>query len=215
MLLWACAALLMACAGVVAELDSLSLNGEWGLTLDTHPCLVPGCPGMPAGQQNWWSLPGQPSSPPAFNRSSSTILLPGRSVGAAGFGNGGPGRKHAYTGSVFYTKSVRLPASWAAASSSSSVALTFGGVFRSMQLWVNGEAAGTHYGYMDPFELDITAQVRQRFASSGGGAATRLEIVVRVSGGKSTLNGDGLSGCFDGFGGTLNGGWMGRLTDLV
>ena len=210
-------AALLACVlpvSVVAKLDSLSLNGEWGLTLDAHP-------------NNWWLMPGQPSSPPAFNHSSnSTIQLPGRSVGAAGFGDGGPGRKHAYTGSVLYTKSVSLPAGWAAggaaaaaaaASSSLSVALTFGGVFRSMQLWVNGEAAGTHYGYMDPFEFDITAQVRRQLASSGGGAATTLEIVARVSGSKSALNGDGLSGCFDWGDGlsSMVGGWMGIWGDVA
>ena len=85
---------------------SLSLNGEWGLTLDSHP--QDDRTGL-----TWWSLPSLPSTPPAFNRSNATIQVPGRSVGAAGFGPAGPGRRHVYTGSAWYTKSVALPASWA------------------------------------------------------------------------------------------------------
>ena len=85
-----------------ADRASLSLNGEWGLTLDPHP------QDDPTGL-TWWSLPSQPSAPPAFNRSNATIQVPGRSVGAAGFGAAGAGRKHVYTGSVWYTKSVGAP----------------------------------------------------------------------------------------------------------
>eukprot|EP01052_Picozoa_sp_SAG31_P048945 SAG31_NODE_10486_length_1132_cov_1.868345_1_plen_286_part_01 len=195
-----------------ADRASLSLNGEWGLTLDPHP--QDDRTGL-----TWWSLPSQPSALPAFNRSNATIQVPGRSVGAAGFGAAGPGRKHVYTGSAWYTKSVALPASWASLAAPSSMALTFGGVFRSMQVWVNGEAVGAHYGYMDPFEFDITAQAAQHLvAASGsdnrGASATTLEIVARVSGIQNcTFSGDCLAGCFDLADGI--GSWMGIWGDVA
>ena len=138
-----------------ADWATLSLNGEWGLTLDPHP--QDDLTGL-----TWWSLPSQPSALPAFNRSNATIQVPGRSVGAAGFGDAGSGRKHLYTGSVWYTKSVALSASWLTAAASTTgedatlSALTFGGVFRSIQVWVNGQAVGAHYGCkLETFQLSL------------------------------------------------------------
>jgi hypothetical protein len=190
--------LLSALAGASAELDSVSLDGDWQLTLDKA---TPDAQGL-----TWWSKP-QPLAEPSFNRSNATIRVPGLSVGAAGFGDSNGGRKHVYTGSVWYTKQLHLPAAWKTAlQASSSVVISFGGVFRSMQLFVNGQAAGSHFGYMEPFSLDISPHARS--AMTGGVAV--LNVTARVSGGNNFsvgASGDGLNGCFD-----LNdglGGWMG------
>ena len=182
------ALLLASLAGASAELDSISLNGEWGLTLDQATTDAQGL--------TWWSLPNMPAAPPSFNASKATIRVPGLSVGAAGFGDDAADREHQYSGSVFYTKQVTLPASWAAALTSSSISLQFGGVMRSMHLWVNGKRAGSHFGYMDPFEFDITAHAREAAQAESGGIG--LNIVARVSGGNNaTYSGDGLGGTFD------------------
>ena len=82
---------------------------------------------------------------------------------------------------------------------STEVVLSFGGVFRSLHLFVNGEATGTHYGYMDSFELDITRHAQTAVAQASAGVGSgMLNITARVSGGNNaTFSGDDLGGCFD------------------
>ena len=71
---------------------TVRVDATWGLSGDGGAPRAEANPFLPYAVRENGSLP--------------FYGFPGRSVGAAGFGAAGPGRKHVYTGSAWYTKSV-------------------------------------------------------------------------------------------------------------
>jgi hypothetical protein len=92
------------------------------------------------------------------------IMVPGISIGAAGFGSATSQQRHSYTGVSWFRKTVTLPVGWVVDTESgngntdtaATLALSVGGVKSSALFWVDGVPVGNHSGYMDGFELDLT-----------------------------------------------------------
>ena len=99
---------------------------------------------------------------PSANRTSSTTFIPVP-----------PGIRR----SVTVPQDWRLPVVW----------LTFGGVHRSAEVWVNGHAVGSHLAYVTPFRFDISQWARP---------GEKLVITVRVDARRNKAV-DPLMGCMD------------------
>ncbi len=90
---------------------------------------------------------------------------------------------HVYPGPAWYRRSVTVPKDWRLPV----VWLTFGGVHRSAEVWVNGHAVGSHLAYVTPFRFDIS-----RWAKPG----EKLVVTVRVDARRNKAV-DPLMGCMD------------------
>lgn len=90
---------------------------------------------------------------------------------------------HVYPGPAWYRRSVTVPRDWRLPV----LWLTFGGVHRSAEVWVNGQALGSHVAYVTPFRFDISP-----FAKPG----ETLVVTVRVDARRNKAV-DPLMGCMD------------------
>eukprot|EP01045_Picozoa_sp_COSAG04_P017891 COSAG04_NODE_1617_length_6140_cov_1.709485_2_plen_528_part_00 len=172
--------------------DTLSLDGPWSLALDE------GDVGLQAGFQHAAS----------FNES---MVVPGSSIGAAGFGAATDQKHHAYSGVAWFARNVTLPAGWAE-DDGSTLTFSCGGVKNSATVWLDGEWVGNHSGYMDGFELDLSPALR------AAGPAARIEsgqqhrLTVRLDGSRCFAHNSSAASCSCGSGcfSSLNSGdWAG------
>jgi beta-galactosidase len=90
---------------------------------------------------------------------------------------------HVYPGPAWYRRSVTVPKDWRLPV----IWLTFGGVHRSAEVWVNGHALGSHVGYVTPFRFDISP-----WAKPG----EKFVVTVRVDARRNKAV-DPLMGCMD------------------
>eukprot|EP01043_Picozoa_sp_COSAG02_P022094 COSAG02_NODE_1138_length_14297_cov_4.388537_2_plen_961_part_00 len=152
----------------------LSLNGEWRFAIDEADAGV---------AERWWV----PSV--AASRLNHQLVVPGTSIGAAGFGNTTALKHHEYTGVSWFAKTVAIPSEWTdvagAAPVAATLSLRFGGVKDAIEVWEGGKFAGNHSGFMDGFEIDLSAAL-----ASG---AARLQLVARVHSATSCA----MAGCFE------------------
>ena len=98
----------------------------------------------------------------SFNES---MVVPGSSIGAAGFGAATDQKHHAYSGVAWFARNVPLPAGWAE-DDGSTLTFSCGGVKNSATVWLDGEWVGNHSGYMDGFELDLSPALRAAVPAS-------------------------------------------------
>jgi hypothetical protein len=133
---------------------TMSLDGGWAFALD---------PGNVGEKERWWA---------ADKVFADNIDVPG-CWQAQGFGQPRGCMRHHYEGAAWYKKVVRLPEDW----KGKSLWLTVGGAARRSTVFVNGQAVGSHDGFMTPFRFDITEAakiggenvVAIRVDNSGGG----------------------------------------------
>lgn len=90
---------------------------------------------------------------------------------------------HVYPGPAWYRKTVDIPADW----TDKNITLTFEGVHRSADVWLNGKPAASHVSYITPLRLNVNDYARP---------GERLTIVARVDGRRDRLK-DPLMGCMD------------------
>jgi hypothetical protein len=90
---------------------------------------------------------------------------------------------HVYPGPAWYRRSVTVPKDWRLPV----VWLTFGGVHRSAEVWVNGHPVGSHLAYVTPFRFDVS-----KWAKPG----EKLVVTVRVDARRNKAV-DPLMGCMD------------------
>ncbi|HOF39975.1 MAG TPA: glycoside hydrolase family 2 TIM barrel-domain containing protein, partial [Candidatus Hydrogenedentes bacterium] len=143
---------------------ALDLDGAWEFRLD--PASV--------GEAEGWNS-GSASFPDA-------IQVPG-AWDAQGFGGETPKMHHSHVGKGWYRRTVDIPADW----QGRRLFLCFGGVYRSAKVWVNGEFAGAHLGYVSDFEFEITPHAV---------AGQPCRIVVLVDS-EQRWTEDALQGCMD------------------
>ncbi|MCW5556237.1 MAG: hypothetical protein KIT22_00060 [Verrucomicrobiae bacterium] len=166
---------------------TITLDGEWEFRLDAGDAGI---------RERWFeagtSFPRQITVPGAWNAQgfgfeSAADLEAYRSpVPRAVIA--GPGTEtnkmfHVFPGPAWYRRQVEIPREW----SGRRVWLHFGGAHRAADVWVNGEAVGSHVGYIVPFRFEITRWVRP-----GESAA----ITVRVDA-RRNPEVDPLMGCTD------------------
>ncbi|HNZ19460.1 MAG TPA: hypothetical protein PKK44_14120, partial [Candidatus Hydrogenedentes bacterium] len=142
----------------------LDLDGPWEFRLD--PASV--------GEAEGWC--GESVSFP------DSIRVPG-AWDAQGFGEETAKMCHSHVGKGWYGRTVAIPADW----QGRRLFLCFGGVYRSAKVWVNGQFAGAHLGYVSDFEFDITSHAV---------AGQPCRIVVMVDS-EQRWNEDALQGCMD------------------
>lgn len=170
-----------------SDRPTIDLSGEWELRLD------PRDEGM---QQRWFAaavpFPRRVTVPGAWNAQGigfesaaelNAYRPPTPKPVIAGPGTETNKLFHVYPGPAWYRRTVDIPREWDARR----VWLHFGGVHRTADVWVNGEAVGSHVGYIVPFRYDITRLVR------AGQSAT---ITVRVDARRNPET-DPLMGCVD------------------
>jgi len=115
----------------------VDLDGAWDFRMD---------PGA-VGERDGW-----------FRRGATfpdRIQVPG-SWDAQGFGDPTDKVYHNYVGKAWYRRHVAIPREFAG----KRAILHVGAVHRSAKVWVNGHHVGGHIGYVTPFEIDVTDQVR-------------------------------------------------------
>ena len=188
------AGLLLAAAGLARGAatngpDALSLDGPWSLALDE------GDVGLQAGFQHAAS----------FNES---MVVPGSSIGAAGFGAATDQKHHAYSGVAWFARNVTLPAGWAE-DDGSTLTFSCGGVKNSATVWLDGEWVGNHSGYMDGFELDLSPALR---AAGPATLGQQHRLTIRLDGSHCFAHNSSAASCSCGSGcfSSLNSGdWAG------
>jgi hypothetical protein len=90
---------------------------------------------------------------------------------------------HVFPGPAWYRRTVTVPKDWRLPV----VWLTFGGVHREAEVWVNGHPVGSHVGYVTPFRFNISPWAKP-------GAS--LVVIVRVDARRNKAV-DPLMGCMD------------------
>ncbi|MBI2842949.1 MAG: hypothetical protein HYX78_06070 [Armatimonadetes bacterium] len=143
--------------------DTLSLSGKWDFRMDPKD----------VGVSEGWYNPGV-----AYDRS---INVPG-AWNAQGIGKSAEKISHDFPGPAWYRRKVTIPANW----KGKIVWLSFGGVHRYADVWVNGKKVGSHVGYLTPFRFNVSEYLQKR----------TTDIVVRVDA-RQNNDLDPLKGCFD------------------
>jgi hypothetical protein len=127
---------------------TLLLDGQWDFQLDPNN----------GGETERWYGDGK--------KLADSITVPG-AWDAQGFGAETEKMKHNFIGKGWYKRTIIVPQ----VSGGQRLFLRFGGVYRSVRAWVNGEEVGQHVGYVSEFEFDIT-----KHAQPGKPAAIALLI---------------------------------------
>ncbi len=153
-------------APATASSSLISLNGPWRLALDE------GNEGLARGFQHQVHVA-------AFNE---TMVIPGTSIGAAGFGPETDQKHHSYTSIAWFARNFSLPTDWGDELTSTFV-LSCGGVKSSATVWLDGVWIGNHSGYMDGFELELPPTLRAALIAT---PSSQHRLTVRLDG----------SGCF-------------------
>jgi hypothetical protein len=123
----------------------------------------------------------------AGGKVSGPITVPG-AWQAQGFGEETTQMKHQYIGAATYTRTVTVPASFAAADRSRTTWLIIERIQRSAVVHAGGAHIGDHLGQLSPFEGEVTEQVLQAIHAaqtgrngSGGDGELALSIVVNAT----------------------------------
>jgi len=144
--------------------ETVSLSGEWEFRTD---------PGDVGKDQKWF----EPPTP--FDMK---IRVPG-AWNTQGIGEQTKAMFSGYSGVAWYHRHIELPAAWRG----QRVRLWFDRVHRDAEVWVNGQYAGKHLGYVSAFNFDITPYAYKTWTA---------DVVVRVDSRRNPAV-DPLYGCMD------------------
>ena len=144
-------------AGCCEARQVIDLSGEWEFRADTKD----------VGKDEKWFDEGV-----VFDKK---ITVPG-AWNAQGVGEPSESLFNAFSGPGWYRKHVRVPEDWRG----KEMYICFAGIFRSVDVWVNGEFQGTHQSFLTAFRFEIAHLIVKNWT---------IDVVVRVDGRRdSTVN---------------------------